>query len=405
MTTKTLTLRRIAVAALLSWLAPLATAQTEQTIVEQPLVVQEVVCAGNLITSCEFIRDHLYLEAGEVLDEEQIRNAELRLSALRNFTSVNFRLEKGAARGAVIVVIEVEEASPIVREWLLGGSSRADAQRGVFAGRIAHQNLFGEGKILDLAAVAIVPIAGEALNEVYDVALRYVDPQLFGSNRYFGVAGVRYRKRQYEDIYGNFGSIDAGQFELTIGRRIADFSYLSLGVAYRPDNDWVAGRWDSDGDFVISGPESFSNHGLTLAYGWNTEDDLYFPTRGSTFQINVGGDYQPNEPEGRTHVQFRTTWAASGAYWTFKLGGDPSPEYRSSLGESQLAALSYARPVSPGGIIQRGRWYIEPGFAIKGFTSSGSVFYEYGLKAGFRADTRLFGFVDLYLLGTQDGRR
>jgi len=396
--------RRIAVA-MLSWFAPLAAAQTAETIVDEPLVVQEVICTGNLITSCKFIRDHLYLVAGDALDEEQIRNAELRLSALRNFTSVNFRLEKGAARGAVIVVIEVEEASPIVREWLLGGSSRADAQRGVFAGRIAHQNLFGEGKIVDLAAVAIVPIAGETLNEAYDIALRYVDPQLLGSNRYFGVAGVRWRNRRYEDIYGNFGSIDAGQFELTIGRRIADFSYLSFGVAVRSDNDWAAGRWDSNGDFVTSNPESFSDYGLTLAYGWNTEDDLYFPTRGSTFQINVGGDYQPNEPEGRTHIQFRKTWAASGAYWTFKLGGDPSPEYRDSVGESQLLSLSYARPVAPGDNIQRGRWYIEPGFALKGYTSSGTVFYEYGLKAGFRADTKLFGFVDLYLLGTKDGSR
>lgn len=404
MTTRIIKKCRIAVA-MLSWFAPLAAAQTAETIVDEPLVVQEVICTGNLITSCKFIRDHLYLVAGDALDEEQIRNAELRLSALRNFTSVNFRLEKGAARGAVIVVIEVEEASPIVREWLLGGSSRADAQRGVFAGRIAHQNLFGEGKIVDLAAVAIVPIAGETLNEAYDVALRYVDPQLFGSNRNFGVAGVRWRKRRYEDIYGNFGSIDAGQFELTIGRRIADFSYLSFGVAVRSDNDWAAGRWDSNGDFVTSNPESFSDYGLTLAYGWNTEDDLYFPTRGSTFQINVGGDYQPNEPEGRTHIQFRKTWAASGAYWTFKLGGDPSPEYRDSVGESQLLSLSYARPVAPGDNIQRGRWYIEPGFAFKGYTSSGTVFYEYGLKAGFRADTKLFGFVDLYLLGTKDGSR
>ncbi|HEU5136886.1 MAG TPA: BamA/TamA family outer membrane protein [Steroidobacteraceae bacterium] len=398
-------MRRLAVAALLSWLAPLAAAQTTQTTVEGPLVVQDVTCAGNLITSCEFIRDHLYLRAGDALDEEQIRNAQLRLSALRNFTSVNVHLEKGVARGAVVVVIEVEEASPIVREWLLGGSSRTDAQRGVFAGRIAHQNLFGKGKIVDLAAVAIVPVAGDALNEAYDVALRYVDPQLFDSSRYFGVAGVRWRKRRYEDIYGNFGSIDTGQFEVTVGRRIADFSYLSLGIAYRPDNDWVAGRWGSDGDFTISGPESFSHQSLTLAYGWNTEDDLYFPTQGSTFQINVGGDYQPNEPEGRSHLQFRKTWAASGAYWTFKVGGDPSPEYRSSLGESQAVSLSYARPVAPGDIIQRARWYIEPGFAVKGYTSSGTVFYEYGLKVGFRADTTAFGFVDLYLLATKDGGR
>jgi len=405
MTTKFIKLHRAVMAALLPWLAPLATAQDVQAPAEEPLVVQEITCAGNEQTSCEFIRDHLYLNAGDALDEEQIRNAELRMSALRNFESVKFRLEKGARRGAVIVVIEVEEASPIVREWLLGGSSRTDSERGVFAGRLAHQNLFGKGKIVDFTGVAVVPIGGDAINEAYDVSLRYVDPQLFDSSRYFAVAGARWRKRRYEDIYGNFGSMDAGQLEFTLGRRIADFSYLSLGITFRPSNDWVSGRWDSDGSFVISSPESYGNPGVTIAYGWSTEDDIHFPTQGTTFQIDAGGDYEPSEPEGRSHVQFRKTWARAGAYWTLKLGGDPSPEYQTSLGESQLFALSYARPVTPGDIVQRGRWYIEPGFAIKGYTDSGTVFYEYGLKAGFRADTRIFGYIDLYLLATKDGSR
>jgi outer membrane protein assembly factor BamA len=377
----------------------------DATTVAKPVLVQEIRCAGNEHTACDFIRDHLYLCAGETLDEEEIRNAELRLSALRNFETVKFRLERGEERGAVIVVIEVKEASPVVREWLLGGSSRTDSERGVFAGRIAHQNLFGKGKIVDFTGVAVAPISGDGLNEAYDLSLRYVDPQLFDSSRYFAVAGARWRKRRYEDVYGNFGYIDAGQFELTAGRRIADFSYLSLGVTYRPDNDWIAGRWTSDASFEITTPESYSKVGLTIAYGWSTEDDLHFPTQGSTFQIDVGGDYDPDKPEGRSHLQFRKTWAVSGAYWTLKVGGDPSPEYRTSLGESQLLAVSYARPVIPGDFVQRGRWYIEPGFALKGYSDTGDVYYEYGLKAGFRADTRVFGLVDLYLLATKDGTR
>jgi len=405
MTTPTNILHRIFTAAVALCLAPLATAQIAQTNPVDPLVVQEISCAGNAHTSCEFIRDHLYLEPGQPLDEEEIRNAELRLSALRNFESVKFRLEKGAQRGAVIVVIEVKEASPLTTEWLLAGSSRSDSQRGVFAGRIAHLNLFGEGKIADLAAVAMVPIAGETLNEAYDVTLRYVDPQLFDSNRYFAVAGASWRKRRYQDVYGNFGSLDAAQLEFTLGRRIADFSYFTIGLTFRPDNNWISGHYRSDGSFVITRPDSYSNHALTLAYGWSTEDDLHFPTQGSTLQITAGGDYEPSSPVGRSHLQFRKTWSGSGGYWTIKLGGDPSPEYRSSLGESQLLALGYARPVAAGDVIQRGRWYIEPGFAVKGYTSSGTLFYEYGLKAGFRADTRTFGLIDLYLLATKDGTR
>ncbi|HEV7606831.1 MAG TPA: hypothetical protein VGO61_05810 [Steroidobacteraceae bacterium] len=402
MKTQTTLSRRASIATLLLCFAWFANAQTGQTTGADPLVVQEVTCAGNEQTSCEFIRDHLYLRAGQPLDEEEIRNAELRLSWLRNFQSVKIRLERGAQRGAVIVVIEVEEASAIATEWLLGASSRFESQRGVFAGRVAHQNLFGTGKIAEISAVALMPVAGEAVNESYDVALRYADPQLFGSSRYFAVASANWRKRRYVDTYGNFGALDAGQLELTLGRRIADFSYFTYTVTFRPDNDWVAGRYRSDGSFVITTPESFSKRASTLTYGWSTEDDLNFPTQGSTLQITAGGDYEPGSPVGRSHFQFRKTWPSSRAYWTVKVGGDPSPEYRKSFGESQLLALSYARPVKTGEQIQRGRWYIEPGLALKGYTSSGTLFYEYGFKAGFRADTRTFGLVDLYLIATKD---
>jgi outer membrane protein assembly factor BamA len=369
------------------------------------LVVQDVTCAGNQGYSCEFIREHLYLRAGSTLDEEEIRNAELRLSASRNFDSVAIRLEKGAERGAVIIVIEVDEADPVSTEWLMAGSSRQDSRRGVLAGRLTHQNLFGSGKIADLSGVAIVPLSGEGHNEAYDVTLRYVDPQLFGSRRLFGVAGMSWRKRRFEDGYGNFGELDAGQLEASLGWRFADFSYLSIGATYQPDNDWLFGHWRSDGTFAYQRPESYSDVALTLAYGWSSEDDLHFPTQGSTFQVLLGGEYEPSAPEGRSHLQFRKTWARGGSYWTVKVGGDPSPEYRNSMGESQLFALSYARPVAPGSEILRGRWYIEPGFAIKGYSSQGEDLYEYGVKVGFRADTRRFGYIDLYLLGTKDYRR
>jgi outer membrane protein assembly factor BamA len=402
MTTTTTLPRRASIAALLLCLAPFVTAQTTGA---DPLVVQEITCAGNEHTSCEFIRDHLYLDAGQPLDEEEIRNAELRLSFLRNFEAVKFRLEKGEQRGAVIVVIEVEEASPIVTEWLLGASSRSESQRGVFAGRVAHQNLFGKGKIADLSVVALVPFAGDAQNEAYDVTLRYVDPQLFDSRRYFAIAGASWRKRRYEDVYGNFGTLDAAQLELTLGRRFADFSYFSIGVTFRPDNDWIAGRYRSDGSFVITTADSFSKRATKLVYGWNTEDDLHFPTQGTSLQITAGGDYEPSSPIGRSHFQFRKTWQGAGAYWTIKVGGDPSPEYRSSFGEDQLLSMSYARPVAPGNVIERGRWYIEPGFALKGRTSSGTYFFDYGLKAGFRADTKTFGLIDLYVLATKDATR
>jgi outer membrane protein assembly factor BamA len=399
------TLFRLGVAGLLSCLASVAAAQSTEAAAAEPLVVEEIRCSGNEHTGCDFIRDHLYLKAGQQLDEEEVRNAELRLSSLRNFDAVDISLEKGAQRGAVIVVITVEEASPFTTEWLLGVSSRSESQRAVFAGRIGNQNLFGKGKIADLSVVALTPFAGDAQNEAYDVALRYADPQLFNSRRWFGVVGASWRKRSYRDVYGNFGRLDSGQLEFTVGRRIADFSYLSYTLTLRPNNDWISGHYRSDGSFVITQPDSYSKHASTLVYGWSTEDDLHFPTQGTTLQITAGGDYEPSSPIGRSHLQFRKTWAAADGYWTVKLGGDPSPEYRNSLGEDQLFSVGYQRPVKPGDEVIRGRWYVEPGFALKGYSSSGGYFYDYGIKAGFRADTKSFGLVDLYLLATKDADR
>jgi outer membrane protein assembly factor BamA len=113
------------------------------------LRVQEIRCAGNDRVACDFIRGHLHLAPGAALDEDEIRNAELRLSALRYFDSVAIHLEKGAQRGAVIVVIEVTESSPLVMETVVGGSHRMEVGHILVGSRIAHQNLFGEGKFAD----------------------------------------------------------------------------------------------------------------------------------------------------------------------------------------------------------------------------------------------------------------
>jgi hypothetical protein len=88
-----------------------------------------------------------------------------------------------------------------------------------------------------------------------------------------------------------------------------------------------------------------------------------------------------------------------------KFGGDPSPEDRVSFSESQLLSFAFARPVATGDTIQRGRWYVEPGIGFAGYSDRGLQIYEYGIKAGFRADTRTFGLIDLYVLGRVDTYR
>src|SRR5258707_10055422 len=54
----------------------------------QHLTVEALRCRGNINTSCRFILGSVYLTAGDRLNEEELRNAQLRLSWLRNFNSV-----------------------------------------------------------------------------------------------------------------------------------------------------------------------------------------------------------------------------------------------------------------------------------------------------------------------------
>jgi outer membrane protein assembly factor BamA len=365
------------------------------------LQVQEIRCSGNTQTSCDFIRDHLHLQAGDALDEEEIRNAELRLSALRNFDSIAIHLEKGAQRGQVIVVIDVTENSPIAMQWVGGGSYRMEDERILLGGSIAHQNLFGEGKFADLTAIAGVPLGGPGHYEQYDITARYADPVLFG-RRWFGVASAGWWKQDYQDQYGNFSRGETLHFDFTLGWRFADFSYLTSAFTFRPGAELLYGRWQRDGTFGTGGGDDVNTFELT--YGWNSEDDLLFPTRGSTFQVGAAVDFGGNI---RTHVrssrlQFRKTWPWAGGYWTVKLGGDPAREYLRTISENQFIAVTYARPLHAGDNIRRGRWYIEPGYSLPGWAPGGRHIYEAGLKVGFRADTRAFGVIDLYFLGTVD---
>jgi outer membrane protein assembly factor BamA len=365
------------------------------------LQVQDIRCEGNERVACDFIRGHLYLSPGDALDEDEIRNAELRLSALRYFGTVGIHLEKGARRGSVIVVIDVTETSPLVMETIAGGSYRLESGRMLVGSRIAHQNLFGEGKLADLTAVTGVPISGPARNELYGVGLRYVDPLMFDSRRWFGVVNVNWSKFDYEDQYGNFAHSEALSLGATAGWRFADFSYLTAGVGYQPSFEASSGFWRRDGTFDVQA-ERDPYYSFSFAYGWNSEDDLLFPTQGSTLELNVGVGHGDETEFGIWIPQFRKTWGWLGAYWTVKIGGDPTPEYRFSVAENQPLAITYARPVQAGDNVRRGRWYIEPGYVQPVWTNDGRHVYEAGLKVGFRADTRAFGYVDLYLMGSVD---
>lgn len=391
------TVTALAAAVLAALLSPLGWAAAADA-----LVVEDLRCRGNAATSCEFILGHVYLGSGDAVDEAELQNAKLRLSTLRTFQSVSIYLEKGSERGKAIVVIEVVEADPIATEWFLGASHRLGAFRSVTAGRLSHQNLFGAGKLADVSMFVVSPLNGRS-EEIYSASLRYADPHLFGSKRYFAIAGVSYVDANVSTRYGNFSENNVLRFGATLGRRLWDFSYLMVGYGYRARLDQRSGRWQEESTFEIE--EELNRHVIDVVYGWNSEDDLYFPTRGSSFNIGGGWDFGTRDDSDDFFVQFRKTWRVGGGFASIKLSGDPGHEYRQTFNESQLVSAAYARPIAPSSNIRRGRWYIEAGKSDVGYNSEGRSIREYGLKLGVRVETETLGLIDLYVMGSQEPGR
>lgn len=383
-------------ALLFSFTSLAQTASTDQ------LVVEDLRCRGNAATSCDFILSYVYMGRGDALDETELRNAQLRLATLRMFDSVEIYLEKGSERSKAVVVIEVAETDPLLTEWLIGASYRLGSFRSVTAGRITHQNLFGTGKVADLTVSTTQPLNGPQ-DRGYAATLRYADPHLFDSRRYFGIVSARFVDGETTSRYGNFGETTALRFGASLGRRLWDFSYLTVSYGYRARLEQRSGRWQKDGTFELD--EDRNRHAIDVLYGWNSEDDLYFPTHGSSFHTGFGWNFGTDDPKNEFHLQFRKTWSLGEGFVSLKIGGDPSPEYRQTLSENQFLTAAYSRPIASGDFVRRGRWYIETGYSTAGYREGQEKIYEFGLKLGVRLETSTLGLIDLYVLGTEDPNR
>jgi outer membrane translocation and assembly module TamA len=390
-----------------------------QSTTDPPLLIEELECRGNQHTSCAYILSYLYLSAGSEVDEEEIRNARFRLSALPNFTSVRIFLEKGSARGKAKLIVEVAEADPLFSEALAGVANQRAHVLGL---RIGHQNLFGSGERLELTASAMIPAGGPVERELEQLRLEYIDPTLFGSQRYFFTAGVGHFRNRFTTEFGDELDTHETGIDFMVGRRLWDFSYLAIGYRYL-----TTGRFDSrvvrlDGFTEITLNE-YSNAYL-LDYGWNSEDDPYFPTRGGRLRLSVvlpytDARFSNNEPEdipgppvrtandllGRFELGYRHTWTfATRNYLHLRFGATPGTESSGALDDDSGFTLGYERALPANAMwsgIERGRWYIQ----FKNFQwglEDGHSINESGMRVGVRLDTRQYGIVELYLQATKD---
>jgi hypothetical protein len=377
-------------------LAPvLARAQTDDA---TPLIVEDIECRGNQSTSCAFILDHLRLAPGARLDEQEIASAKLRLATIPSLASVNIFLEKGSARGKARVIVQVTEGDAITKEWLIGTSARDSTLSQVFAGSVSNQNLFGRGQILDFQLWGRVPIDPPTRREL-SARLEYVVPHLFTPRQYL-VLGAGRTDSLWSSPNGNRFQTRFVSADISMGVRLWDFSFLSVGYIRRSDMD-VHWRWRRD-DGSFDSLDRIATNVPFLVYGWNSEDDAYFPTRGSRFQVVLVP--RTREETIGTFLARRTWRVGTESLLTFRLGHTPRADYASSLDEAMDLALEYARPLhlpTALGEIRQGRWYISPGITRHGNLPDGTGTRELGVQAGVRLETRRFGFVHLYIIGSR----
>jgi hypothetical protein len=382
---------------------------------DRPLVIEELQCRGNTATSCAYILSHVYLFATSEVDEEEIRNAKFRLSALPNFSSVRIFLEKGSDRGKTVLVVEVVEANPLYTEALAG---LANHGAHTVAFRIGHQNLFGAGERLELTAAARIPVEGPVEQDSSYARLQYIDPNLFGAEKYFFSASALYFDGGPVTRFGDVLDRYESGVDFMVGRRFADFSYVAAGYRYLFKGSSDSTVFQRDDQFIEINESEYANQ-LLLEYGWNSEDDPYFPTQGGRFQASVAvsflderrsnsPDFDPGDDglEAQLLLGYRHTWSFAGRnYLRFEIGATPGAEARSALNsDDDFMTLAYERALSPSGLfagIERGRWYVdlsERSLSIIG----GNAVHEVALKAGLRLDTKRFGIVELYVLGTKE---
>jgi outer membrane protein assembly factor BamA len=358
------------------------------------LIVEDIRCKGNVVSSCPFIRGYLHLAPGDRLNEGEIQNAKLRLASLPDFISADIHLAKGSQKGKVLVILEVLEADRVENEFTTGTSSRLSSYSQTIEGRIADHDVFGTRNTLNLDVEGIVPLGGLTRDGIYS-RLQFVDPKLFDASRYFLIAGVAYQNSRTDYPNGDFDKTDQLGIDISVGRRVFDYSYVTLGYLHRAISDSVSQYRGRSGVFSTDTNPN-SDKGLSFGYGWDSEDDPYFPTRGSRLSSSFGSSW--------ASVRFRKTWSSgTDAAWTVQFGGTPGTQYRNSLIESQDFSIAYGHAIAAGdafGGIRQGRWYIEPGLSYYGTSATGRDLAEWGLKAGIRLDTKTFGVIELYLMAS-----
>ncbi len=296
----------------------------------------------------------------------------------------------------MIVVIEVVEASSITDAAAIGFASRFGSVTQTLSADIGDRNLFGTGKSLDLSIALDTSLSGNVARQRF-ARLEYFDPQLFDSTHLFFSAGVYGIDSDYRFDNGDRLENRAYGADTSLGLRFGRFSYFAVGYRHLPHASLFSLTLESDGQLegTAAGPRSQ----VLLSYGFNTQDDVYFPTRGGRFNLYLvrGGGNEAG-------LEYWHAWRIGDESF-LRLQGllEPVRVARATSDNASNLGLAYEHTLAADGLfggIRRGRWFVAPGLTPGGRDAGGRLLVEAGVRAGVILETRSFGYVSLYVFGS-----
>jgi outer membrane protein insertion porin family len=204
-------------------------AEAERTSTRVRYELEGVVIRGNTRTSRRVVMRYVPFHTGDIIDvsDKAFELLRYRLLGTGFFRAVELSLEKGARRGQVVLVIEVQERNTIVvNDIWMGLSKDADVQGtnkgkgrplSAYAGiDIAETNLAGTGITLGGAAAF-------AQNQLA-LRLRFLDPAFLGST--WMVDGTLLYTNAH-DFFGNANVFQADSSGAVTGLDYADYAVVA----------------------------------------------------------------------------------------------------------------------------------------------------------------------------------
>ena len=275
--------------------------------------VERLEFRGFVRTRAEEARRHVIVADGDPLDPDEVQLSRLRLLQLGWYSRVETRVERGSARGLVVVVFQVVERNTVIITDLVLGSTPAQPVYGGLG--LAQLNFLGRGLALSGAFVYGGSAEGRP-QEPDRLALRTSlfapDLRLFGLRAVLGASAWLVRGEEfacgdpacdaYADDLGGAprllyqragGELSAGFRSSTFERLIGSYRYERVLGRARAGEGTAAGG----GPPLLPGWSNVSAFSLT--YERDTRDDFFFPTEGlrTVAQLTfgsplVGADYE-----------------------------------------------------------------------------------------------------------------